>query len=200
MAIEHNEGMARPRLPRADDLPAVIPAPSVTGGGAPGTNRDAAGRFQPGNQVASGRSLRLAVRRMLGSADASNETVASVAQDAHRIYQAALQRLPDDSAPVCQLVALHARHAALAAFYSGRCAELGLLSPEALAMGALGVTHGQRAERTLVTALDVACRLAKGRPAEIDLDAINAEAEAEVQAQREAETAALAAQKQDGGE
>lgn len=121
---------------------------------------------------------------MLGRADESNAVVRAVAEDAHRIYQAALATLPSDAAPVQQLAALHARHAALAAFYSGRAAELGLVSPEAVAAGELGVKHGQRAERCLVSCLDVACRIAKAAPAPLDLDAINAEAEAETEARR----------------
>ncbi len=122
---------------------------------------------------------------MLGRADESNETVAAVALDAHRVYVATLETLPNDSATVQTIVALHARHAALAAFYSGRSTELGLESESAVAAGLLGIKHGEFAHRTLVTALDVSTRLAKRAPAPIDLDAINATAERETQARRD---------------
>lgn len=184
MPIEQSHGKARATLPRARELPSSIPIPAAPIE-AP-ASRGAHGQFAPGNTIAAGRGLRLAVRRMLGRADETNETVAGVAMDAHRIYSAALATLPNDSAPVQQLVALHARHSALASYFSGRAAELGLESEQAIAIGALAIKHGERSERTLVTAIDVATRLSKATPAPLDLDAINAEAERATQGRRDA--------------
>lgn len=154
MAIEHSHGKARPTLPRASDLPAVDAERN------PRQGRTEAGHFAPGNRLGVGARWKASIKKLLGKAADDAITVA-IGRDAWRVYLATLRAMPSDGAPVRSLVALHARHVAVAGFFTNRAAEVGLDTKEGLAFLEVASHHGQRAERTAVTALDVASKLAK---------------------------------------
>lgn len=157
MSIEHSHGKARPTLPRASDLAVADTAGNPTEGRAPG------GRFAPGNRLAEGQRWKASIRKMLGRG-ATNAEAESLARETFRLYLAVLRRMPSDGPSVRMLVALQARHAALAARWANRAAELGLDSEEAVQADERAIKHGQRAERLAVTALDVARAEAQARP------------------------------------
>lgn len=169
MTIERSHGKARPTLPRSSDLSPVETVPT------PSEGRDAGGRFASGNRIAHGSRWRATIRRLLGRG-ATSEQAESVARQAYRLYCALLRELPSDGPSVRMLAALQARHAALAAFFTDRAAEVGLDTPEGMAALERASKDGQRAERLAVTALDVSTKLAsankgKARPAWMDLGA-----------------------------
>ena len=154
MTIEMSKGKARPTLPRSSDLRVVE---SVRD---PADGRAAGGRFAPGNKISQGQRWKAAVKRLLGRS-ADEGTSELVGRDAWKIYLATLRSMPSDAAPVRSLVALHARHIAVASFFTNRAAEVGLDTKEGMAFLEIASHHGQRAERTSVTALDIASTLAK---------------------------------------
>jgi hypothetical protein len=158
MSIEKNGSIARPRLPRASDLREVPAA------GERRPQRDATGRFLAGNGLAYGRRWKAAIKHALGSRATEGEA-GKVAADAWFIFAAVIATLPSDAAPVRSLAALHARHVALASFYTEAAARAGLDSDRGLVLQAEAARQSARAERTLVTALDVATRLASAAPA-----------------------------------
>lgn len=161
MTIERSHGKARPTLPRSSDL-RVVPSTEPERPG----QRDARGRFVSGNGAAIGRGEKAAVRRLLGreGATVSDADARRVALDASQVFGATLRELPSDGATVRQLAAMHARHVALAAFWSARASSEGLGTDGGLRAEEQATKHGQRAERLAVTMLDVATRLAAARP------------------------------------
>jgi hypothetical protein len=165
MTIERSHGKARPTLPRASDL-----APSSDG--KPPVARDAQGRFAAGNRVSVEARLKATLKRGLGAATDGDEGI--VARDARKVMGHVLRALPSDAPPVRVAVTLHARHVALHALYTAKAEEAGLTSPEGLALLAVADRQSQRAERTLVTALDIATKCAaedgRRRPAVDPLD------------------------------
>lgn len=164
MAGEKSHGKARPRLPRASDLhEKTAPPGAVARTEAERTRqRDASGRFACGNALAIGRGAKAGTRRMLGrSVGVTDADVLQVTRDAERLYNATLRELPHDGVIVRQIVALLARHTALAAYWSARASAAGLGTDEGVKAAAESTRHGQRAERLSITALDVAKDLAR---------------------------------------
>lgn len=157
MTIEHSHGKARPTLPRASDLGnTVVPQDPERD-----RQRDGRGRFATGNRLGVGRGALAAVRRLLGrGVTIADARALAVARDADRLFCATLRDLPHDGTAVRTLLASHARHAALSAFWAARASELGLTSPAAIQASIRSAEHDKRAERLIVTTLDVATRLA----------------------------------------
>lgn len=153
--MERSHDKMRPSLPRSRELPAVLPtAPERP------RQRDAHGRFTPGNHASLGRGAKAALRRLLGRGnDIADADAAQLARDAERLFAATLAELPSDGATVRQLAASFARHSALQGFWAARAAELGLSSDEAVKAEEHASKHGARAERLAISMLDVASRL-----------------------------------------
>ncbi|MBX3209082.1 MAG: hypothetical protein KF764_28880 [Labilithrix sp.] len=86
---------------------------------------------------------------------------AAVTRAATAAYRATLAEMPHDGSTVRGLVAMAARHTALYGFHTGEAERLGLGTPEGVAASQEATKHGQRAERILVTALDISTRLAE---------------------------------------
>lgn len=149
MTLERSHGKMRPGRVRAHDL---IPPKSVV---KPPSGRDANGNFAPGNRIGVGARWKNTVRKALGST-ANPGTVGIVARDAARVMAHVLRSLPSDAPPVRVLVAIHARHVALNAYFTAAAEAAGLDTPEGRELLAVADRQSQRAERTLVTALDVA--------------------------------------------
>jgi hypothetical protein len=153
MTIEQSHGKARPTLPRSNELRVVQTARD------PSEGRAAGGRFAPGNRLAFGAKWKATVKKLLGRA-VDNATAEVVGRDAWKIYLATLRSMPSDDAPVRSLVAIHARHVAVASYFTNLAAEAGLESERGLGLLEVASHHGARAERTIVTAVDVATKLA----------------------------------------
>lgn len=177
MAGERSHGKARPRLPRASDLHeksldhAAIAATDADRR----RQRDAHGRFAPGNALAIGRGNKAFIRRGMGAAKTVTDPEAlQVARDANRLFNEVLRTLPDDSAMTRQLLALYARETALCAFWSARASVVGLGSDDGIKAQDRAQKHGQRAERLSVSLLDVAKDLAAMRPKPDPLAALRA--------------------------
>jgi hypothetical protein len=161
VTIEQSHGKARTTLPRSGDLRLVQADVKPTGQRGPG------GRFAAGNRVGLGAREKNAVRRLLGR-EVGDEAALAVARDAARLFSALLRDMPSDAANVRQLVALQARHTALASFFGARAAELGIESEQGMAADERAMRHGQRAERLAVTSLDIATKLAtKRKPSDL---------------------------------
>jgi hypothetical protein len=154
MTIEQSHGRARPTLPRSSDLRVVQSERNPTDG------RAAGGRFAPGNRISEGARWKASVKRLLGRSGDTDATE-MVGRDAWKIYLATLRALPNDAAPVRSLVALHARHVAVAGYFTNKAAEVGLDTDRGLAFLEIASHHGQRAERTAVTAIDISVKLSK---------------------------------------
>lgn len=162
MTIERSHQKARPTLPRSSDLR------PVQTDRAPDGSRSAGGRFAAGNTIARGRGWKRALVKMLGR-NVDDPIASAVAADAWRLYCATVRELPNDGPTVRGLVALQARHQALAAFWAAQTVAEGLATPEGIAAADQATKHGQRAERLVVTALDIATRLAaadRAKPAD----------------------------------
>lgn len=165
---ERSHGKARPRLVRSSDL---TPLTDTATAEQPPRQRDASGRFASGNAVGIGRGAKAAVRRLLGRGTAIDDPEAlAVARDADTLYCATLRELPSDGSTVRQLVALFARHTALAAYWSAKASTVGLGSDEGVAAADHATKHGTRAERLSVTMLDVSRTLAAKRDADAPFD------------------------------
>lgn len=162
MSIERSHGKARSTLPRSSDLAPVDTVPD------PSEGRAVAGRFAPGNRIAAGQRWKASVRKMLGRG-ATSEQAVSIAREAWRMYLALLRGMPSDGPSVRLLVALQARHAVIAAYFTDRASELGLDTAAGASALDQASRHGQRVERLAVTSLDVATKL-KGTRRGRDLD------------------------------
>lgn len=155
MTIERSHGKARPTLPRSSDLGTVPPTDAD-----PRRCRTANGQFTSGNQAAVGRGAKAAIRKLLGKGvTLTNAEAISVARDAARLFGDTLRELPNDGPTVRQLVALFARHSALAAYWSAKASAAGLGTAEGIEAQEREAKHGQRVERLSVTMLDVAIKL-----------------------------------------
>lgn len=166
MTIEQSHGKARPTLPRSSDLATVTGTDDERS-----RQRDSSGRFAVGNNAGIGRGAKAAVRRMLGrGAELTNPEALAVARDADRLFLDTLRELPSTGSTVRHLAALHARHAALAAFWSARASEAGLGTDEGTKAEEQATKHGQRQERVAVTMIDVATKLASRDPKADPLD------------------------------
>jgi hypothetical protein len=76
--------------------------------------------------------------------------------DARKIYFAVMRSLPSKAPTVRGLVALHAQHMAQHAALTTAAEAAGIATPEGQKLMALADEQGRRAERTLVTAHDLA--------------------------------------------
>lgn len=159
MTIEKSHGRARPTLPRASDLPKLEAAPERHG------KRDAHGRFAPGNDAGRGRGVKHAIARMLGRLVQDADGVAmAVASDAVRLFNAKVKDLPSDGPVVRSQLALACQHEALNGFWLATAMKAGLATDEGIRAQELAMKHGARAERCMVTCLDLAGKLAAVRP------------------------------------
>ena len=158
--MEHSKGKMRPSLTRASDLqPSKAEAKPPQG-------RTAGGHFAAGNRLGIGARWKATLKKALGNSATAGEG-GIVASDAARVMSHVLRTLPSDAAPVRVVVAIHARHVALNAFFTAKAEAAGLDTPEGLKLLDVADRQSQRAERTLVTALDVAracATAAKDRP------------------------------------
>jgi hypothetical protein len=152
--IEQSHGKARPTLPRASDLRPIEPE------GKPSGERASHGHFAAGNRLGLGARFTHTIKKALGS-KASTGEAQIVARDARRVFGHVMRSLPSDAPPVRVLVAIHARHTALNAFYTLKAEAAGLDTTEGLKLLEVADRQSQRAERVLVTALDVATKMAK---------------------------------------
>jgi hypothetical protein len=153
--METSKGKMRPSLPRSGDLPTVSDADRERAG-----ERSADGRFRTGNVIGRGRGWKRAIAKQLGR-QVDDPIAQVVADDAWRVFSAALRELPSDGPMVRGLAALMARHQALAAFWTAQAATVGLTSDAGIAAQEQATKHGQRAERLAVTCLDIAIRLTR---------------------------------------
>lgn len=155
--IERSKGKLRPGLVRSSDVGPVEAVPNPTAG------RGAAGRFAAGNPIGQRARMKHAVKKVLG-AKCGDETLDVIVSDGLRLYAAIMRELPSDGATVRQLVALQARHGALAGYYGAKAAEAGLDTPQGLAFDARAMQHGLRVERLACTVLDLAEAYAAPKP------------------------------------
>jgi hypothetical protein len=155
--IEKSHGKARPTLPRSSDLRDLPTARERS------ADRQADGRFAVGNTQARGRGWKASIRKTLGRVEGANDAAEAVADDAWRIFCATVREMPSDGPSVRGLLMQQAKQSALSAFWEGESARRGLTSEGGVEASELAMRHGQRAERLLVTAIDVATKLATKR-------------------------------------
>lgn len=137
------------------------------------------GRYLEGHSSGAG-GVVLPIRRLLGGDRVTHSQEVTIRDDARRLFDKSIAELPDDGAIVRQLLAMSCRHAALAAFWSVRASDMGVASSEGIEAAERTIRHDTRAERLMVTVLEVSTRLAgRNRRAAPRLDAIEAEAMAE---------------------
>jgi hypothetical protein len=149
MTFERSHGKARPTLPRASDLHPGDAGPKPREGRTPG------GHFAAGNRLGVGARWKATLKKALGSTASVGET-GIVAADAQRVMSHVLRSLPSDAAPVRVMVAIHARHVALNAYFTAKAEAAGLDTEAGLALLAVADRQSQRAERVLVTCHDLA--------------------------------------------
>lgn len=159
MPIEMSHGKARSVLPRASDLPR-LDSPSGKTEAKPKAARGPDGRFAAGNGTARGARFVHTIRKCLGMKEAPWEAL-TVARDARRVFSHLMSSLPCDAAPVRALAVIHARHVALNAYYTTKAEQAGLDTDRGLKLLDVADRQSQRAERVLVTCLDVAQKMAK---------------------------------------
>jgi hypothetical protein len=149
MTIERSHGKARPALVRASDLtsPEAVAKPR--------TGRTPGGHFAAGNRIGIGARWKATLKKALGDRAAEGE-VGIVAADAARVMLHVLRSVPSDAAPVRVMVAIHARHVALNAYFTAKAEAAGLDTPAGMKLLEVADRQSQRAERTLVTCHDLA--------------------------------------------
>lgn len=152
--IEQSHGKARPVLPRSSDLRPVEAEEK------PSADRAPHGHFAAGNRLGLGARFTHTIKKALGAKAASGEALV-VARDARRVFSHILGSLPSDAPPVRVLAVLHARHVALNAYFTTKAEAAGLETEEGQKLLEVADRQSQRAERVLVTCLDVATKLAK---------------------------------------
>lgn len=146
---ERCKGKMRPSLPRSSDARPADPAAK------PSDERAAHGHFAAGNRTGLAARFTATVKKALGTG-ANNGESRVVARDAKRVMAHVLRAFPSDAAPVRVLVAIHARHVALHAYYTAKAEEAGLDTPQGLKLLEVADRQSQRAERVLVSAQDMA--------------------------------------------
>jgi hypothetical protein len=147
--VERSKGKMRPSLVRASDLRAPDADAKPSGG------RGEHGHFAEGNPIGRDARFKHAVKKSLGSKAAPGDA-GIVAADARRVFGGTLRALPSDANPVRSAVTLHARHMALNAYFTALAEAAGLATPEGRQLLEVADRQSQRAERTLVTAEDLA--------------------------------------------
>jgi hypothetical protein len=161
MTFERSKNKMRPTLVRLTDVSNVKAVRN------PSAGRGAGGLFAAKNRIGINAREKNAVSRLLGRG-VGDETSLAVARDAARLFAGVMREMPHDNASVRQMVALQARHTALASFFTALAAARGLDTPEGLAADERAIKHGQRAERLAVTALDLANKYAATSRADSD--------------------------------
>lgn len=149
MTFERSHGKVRPGLPRASDARPAEAADKPTEG------RDAHGHFAAGNRNGVGARFKNTVKKSLGTLAVPGE-VGIVASDARRVYHHVLGSFPSQAPAVRVLVAIHARHVALHAYYTSLAEAAGLDTDRGLKLLEVADRQSQRAERVLVSAQDMA--------------------------------------------
>ncbi len=149
MTFERSHGKARPTLPRASDLTASEADKKPREGRTPG------GHFAAGNRLGIGARWKATLKKALGDRAAAGEA-GIVAADASRVMLHVLRALPSDAAPVRVMVAIHARHVALNAYFTAKAEAAGLDTEEGRKLLEVADRQSQRAERVLVTVHDLA--------------------------------------------
>lgn len=152
--LERSQGKLRSLRPRSSDLAVPQPAPERSQG------RDERGRFAPGHKSARGKGWKRAIRSLAGPG-ISDPELHALAGDAGSLYRARLGELPHQGATVSAIVAEGARSSVLSARFAAKALELGLDTDAGMKALELSMRLGQRAERTSITALDVATKLAE---------------------------------------
>jgi hypothetical protein len=164
MGTERSHGKARTVLATSGMLRAIDTEASEA---RRAHNRDDKGRFRPGNKVATERGTSTAIKRLFGGL-ARQEDLGPDAQlvvgDARRLYLTTMRSMPVDAAIVRSKVASMAWHEAMAAHWRRRALLAGLDTPEGIGCDERATQHDVRAERLVVTALDLAQRLPKPAP------------------------------------
>lgn len=153
--VEH--GKARPQPPRSKDLPGTLTA------GQPSLGRDSAGRFMPGNGVATERGVKALLKRQLGK-HVDDEDVQALYRETRIQFLAELGRMPSKAPQVQRDLCARARWSALSARYAASATALGLDTPEGMKALEMALKLDARAERLGVTAQDIAERLHKSEP------------------------------------
>lgn len=158
---ENSHGKVRPSLPRLRDVKTVDAAPKRMG------ERDANGRFVPGNKAGTGRGYKMAIAKSL-DAPVDDPTAVMLVRRANSIYTSTLRTLPSDDPMTRSLTSLFAWEATMAAHCAARAWEVGIDSPAGMKLQEQATKHGQRAERLTVTILDVSSKLAStARPSPV---------------------------------
>lgn len=158
-----NKGKARTTMPRTSDA-----APFNTAREPDGT-RDAQGRFQPGNDIARDRGVKMVIGRMVGRLTSeelgplSPESEA-IKEDTWRLLCASIRELGNPGSYVRRLLAHYAWHDTMAAFWRARELAVGPCTPEGIAADDRATEHDKRAERLSVTAQSIARAMLKSRP------------------------------------
>lgn len=147
--MERSHGKMRPALPRASDLQPVEADAKPPQGRTPG------GHFAAGNRIGIGARWKATLKKALGNRGAEGEA-GIVAADAQRVMLHVLRALPSDAAPVRVMVAIHARHVALHGYFTALAERAGLDTEDGRKLLETADRQSQRAERTLVTASDLA--------------------------------------------
>jgi hypothetical protein len=182
VTIEKSHGKARPTLPRASDLVRIESDGHRTDG------RDPLGRFAGGNRLSIGHGLKATLKKLLGPRVDAPEAKA-IRRDAWRVFAGTMSAMVSDAPPVRALVSLYSGHVALAGYYRAKASAVGLDTPEGLRFLEVADRQSTRAERTIVTAHDLArVHVVKDTRAEdpTDLSTELAEVEAEEEAERAA--------------
>jgi hypothetical protein len=149
---ERSHGKLRPSLPKAKDLPTVLPVSD------PSTGRGARGHFAPGNRHGVDRAVRAQVKRWLGRGATDAQVEASL-REARVAFKAELRTMPSKAPTVQRLMAAATRDGVLSAHLALKAVEHGLETPEGRAALELSMKLSARAERQSVTAWDLANRL-----------------------------------------
>jgi hypothetical protein len=149
MAIERSHGKARPTLPRRSDLSGSASAPDRSAG------RDALGRFSGGNRESVGQGLKATLKKLLGPLADAPEARA-IRRDAWRVFTGTMRAMASDAAPVRAIVSLYAGHVALAGYFRAKATAVGLDTDKGLRFLEVADRQSTRAERTIVTATDLA--------------------------------------------
>ena len=152
--LERSKGKLRPGLARASDLAVPQAMPDRRQG------RDDHGRYVGGNASARGRGWKRAIRELAGPNVTAPEAL-QLSGDAGSLYRALLSTLPYQGPLVNPIAAESARASVLAAHFAARALELGLDTKPGRDALELSLRLGQRAERTAVTAWDLATRAAE---------------------------------------
>lgn len=193
MTIEHSHGKPRVTGPRLRDVNAAA------ADGEPIRDRDARGRFAPGNSAGRNRIAKRSITAVLRSAVAagvagvvatpngSAPAPAQIAQQALALYRAGKRDLRTDSPIALSHLVRWAVNSALAQHLEGLAAEYGLDTDHGLRLLERAHACEGRAERASVAALTMAQAMRARQPAgPTPMDAIEQHA-AKILAEQEGE-------------